>query len=185
MRMAKIGSVLVLALLAALLAVGVASAAPGKTSPALTATAKLRKAVEPASILEHQRRVQQIADANGGNRAAGTPGYSASAEYVAGRLEAAGYEVTVQTFDFPYFEVLSQSFSQTSPEEQQHTFEPYDHSTNAGDYDVMYYSGSGTVEDTPVVPTTDVVIPPVPRLTPRRAGANNQIFRPRSRVMWP
>ena len=185
MRMVKIGTVLALALLAALLAVGVASAKPGETYPALTASVELRKAVGPAAIVEHERRFQRIADANGGNRAAGTPGYAASAKYVARRLEAAGYEVTVQIFDFPYFEVLSRSFSQTSPEEQQHTFEPYDHSTNAGDYAVMYYSGSGTVEDTPVVPTSDVVIPPVPRLTPRRAGANNQIFRPRSRVMWP
>ena len=76
----KIASVLALALLAALLAVGAASAAPGDTTaPTLSASAKLRKAVEPASILVHERRFQRIADANPnaqgvGTRASGTPG---------------------------------------------------------------------------------------------------------------
>ena len=61
---------------------------------------RLREAVTPEGVLEHARRFQQIAEENGGNRAAGTPGYEASAEYVAGELRRAGYEVTVQRFEF-------------------------------------------------------------------------------------
>jgi Zn-dependent M28 family amino/carboxypeptidase len=54
--------------------------------------------------MEHERRFQAIADEHGGNRAAGTPGYDASAEYVARELRRAGYEVTVQSFELPFFE---------------------------------------------------------------------------------
>src|SRR3712207_6438216 len=62
MRKTKVPSVLALALLAALVTVGVASAAPGNKDAALSASAKLRKAVTPASILVHERRFQQIAN---------------------------------------------------------------------------------------------------------------------------
>jgi Zn-dependent M28 family amino/carboxypeptidase len=154
----KIAPVLALALLAALVAVGAASAAPGDAKdPTMAATAELRKAVEPAGILAHERRFQRIADANGGTRSSGTPGYVASADYVADELEAAGYEVTRQEFDFPYYDEESE-FSQTAPQERD--FEPF---TNTGDYDVMTYSGSGEVVDAAVVPTNDVVIPPTPQ----------------------
>jgi hypothetical protein len=53
--------VLALALLVSLLAVGVA---PGATAdPTISASAKLRNAVEPAGILVHERRLQRIANA--------------------------------------------------------------------------------------------------------------------------
>ena len=41
---------------------------------------------------------------NGGNRAAGTPGYDRSAEYVAEKLKEAGYLVHFEDFEFPFFE---------------------------------------------------------------------------------
>ena len=41
---------------------------------------------------------------SGGNRAAGTPGYDRSAEYVADRLKEAGYLVHFEEFEFPFFE---------------------------------------------------------------------------------
>jgi Zn-dependent M28 family amino/carboxypeptidase len=52
----------------------------------------------------HLRALQDIASANGGNRAAGTPGYDRSAEYVAQTLRDAGYVVRLEEFEFPYFE---------------------------------------------------------------------------------
>ena len=61
-------------------------------------------------VREHQEAFQAIADANDdpfypGTRAAGTEGYDESVEYVAGLLEDAGYEVTLDpveiTFNFP------------------------------------------------------------------------------------
>ncbi len=52
----------------------------------------------------HLRALQDIAAATGGNRAAGTPGYDRSAEYVAERLKEAGYVVRFEEFEFPFFE---------------------------------------------------------------------------------
>jgi Zn-dependent M28 family amino/carboxypeptidase len=52
----------------------------------------------------HLQALQDIASANGGNRAAGTPGYDRSAEYVAERLKEAGYVVRLEEFEFPFFE---------------------------------------------------------------------------------
>src|SRR3712207_5378934 len=96
MRKSKGPSVLALGLLAALVTVGVPSAAPGNTDAALSASARLRKAVTPASILGRERRFQQIAnDAEEGTRASGTPGYDASARCVAQLARGAGYEVGV------------------------------------------------------------------------------------------
>jgi Zn-dependent M28 family amino/carboxypeptidase len=179
----KVATVLALALLVAMLAMGVASAAPGDTNPTLGDSAKLRKAVEPAGILVHERRLQRIADANPnaegvGTRASGTLGFEPSADYMAGKLEAAGYDVTRQEFDFPYFAVLSASFSQTAPE--QRDFEPFDLSTNTGDYDVMTYSGSGAIEDALVVPTNDVQIPPGEEPSSSDSGCEPEDFEPAS-----
>ncbi|MEE1657044.1 M20/M25/M40 family metallo-hydrolase [Microvirga sp. CF3062] len=55
----------------------------------------------------HVQALQDIATANGGNRAAGTPGYDRSAEYVADQLRAAGYTVRFEEFTFPFFEERS------------------------------------------------------------------------------
>jgi Zn-dependent M28 family amino/carboxypeptidase len=52
----------------------------------------------------HLRALQDIAFANGGNRAAGTPGYDRSADSVAERLKDAGYLVRLEEFEFPFFE---------------------------------------------------------------------------------
>ncbi|MDT7582069.1 MAG: hypothetical protein QOK35_3333 [Pseudonocardiales bacterium] len=53
----------------------------------------------------HLEELQRIADANGGNRALGTPGYDASVEYVAGTLRDAGYTVETPEFDARSFSV--------------------------------------------------------------------------------
>ena len=46
------------------------------------------------------RGFQRVANANGGNRAATTPGYEASLAYVERRLARAGYETERHPFDF-------------------------------------------------------------------------------------
>ena len=51
----------------------------------------------------HLQAWQDIADANGGIRASGTPGYDASADYVATLLEEVGLIVTRQEFDFSLY----------------------------------------------------------------------------------
>lgn len=66
-------------------------------------TQALRDAVTVEGVMKHLEELQAIADANEGNRASGSAGYDGSADYVADLLEAAGYEVERQTFDFPFF----------------------------------------------------------------------------------
>ncbi|UER53333.1 M20/M25/M40 family metallo-hydrolase [Kineosporiaceae bacterium SCSIO 59966] len=70
---------------------------------------KLAQSVEVDAVWEHLEALQEIADANGGNRAAGTSGYEASAEYVEQVLQDAGYETERQYFPFTYEEVLASS----------------------------------------------------------------------------
>jgi Zn-dependent M28 family amino/carboxypeptidase len=50
----------------------------------------------------HLRALQDIANANNGNRAEGTPGYDASVEYVAKALRGKGFEVSTPQFDRLY-----------------------------------------------------------------------------------
>ena len=168
MRTKKIASVLALALLGALLAVGAASAAPGDaTDPTMGNTAKLRKAVEPASILVHERRFQRIADANGNTRASGTPGYHASADYVADKLRKAGYQVNRQAFEFPFFQELKPAqLQQVAPQNKDYEAATFE------------YSGSGDVTGR-LVPTKDILIPP-PAQTGSTSGCEPDDFVPAS-----
>jgi len=64
--------------------------------------AKLLECVTLGGVREHQAAFQAIADANGGIRASGTPGYDASVQYVVNRMTAAGYNVTLNAFPFVY-----------------------------------------------------------------------------------
>ena len=77
-------------------------------------TSKLRKAVTVEGVRAHQRVFQSIADAaaSNGRRASGTPGHEKSAAYVARRAAAAGYDVTIQPFVFPFIQELAQAVLQ-------------------------------------------------------------------------
>ncbi len=96
---------------------------------------KLLECVTVDGVRTHQAALQAIADANNGIRTSGTPGYDASAAYVADTLEAAGYDVTIQEFDF-------QTFIQLSPTVLEQVSPP-----PAGPIvtNLMSYSGSGDV----------------------------------------
>ncbi|MFD2418210.1 M28 family metallopeptidase [Amycolatopsis pigmentata] len=72
---------------------------------------QLVKQVGSAGINRHLIALQRIADTNGHTRAASTPGHAASAEYIAGKLEAAGYDVTRQEFPFVYTQTLAQKLT--------------------------------------------------------------------------
>src|SRR5918998_4540518 len=88
---------------AILLTVGLVACEQSRRSPDPDLSVGLREAVTAEGVTEHAARLATIARVNGGNRAAGTPGYDASANYVADRLREAGYEVTVQGFEFPAY----------------------------------------------------------------------------------
>jgi Zn-dependent M28 family amino/carboxypeptidase len=94
--------------------------------------AKLLECVTFDGVREHQAALQAIADANNGIRTSGTPGYNQSVQYVADRMTAAGYDVTVQPFDFQTFISLSPAVLQViSPIPQ------------IVPNNIMSYSGSG------------------------------------------
>lgn len=71
--------------------------------------ARATAAMSAPSVREHQVALQRIADANGGNRAADTPGYAASVTYVRDSLAAAGYRVQVTDFSFTRTVVVAQA----------------------------------------------------------------------------
>jgi len=111
---------------------------------------KLLKCVGLGGVRAHQAELQRIADANDdpfypGTRAAGTKGYADSVEYVAGLLEEAGYEVTLDPFEFTF--IFPATLRQLTP--VQATYE-----TGA-----FTGSGSGTVEG-PVIPVDINLTPP-------------------------
>jgi Zn-dependent M28 family amino/carboxypeptidase len=54
------------------------------------------------AVFAHLRALQDIANANKGNRADGTPGYDASVEYVAKALRSRGFDVATLQFDRLY-----------------------------------------------------------------------------------
>ena len=72
---------------------------------------KLLDCVTLEGVREHQQAFQTIADENGGTRAAATPGYDASVDYVIETLEAAGWAVSTDEFDF----TVSQPIVQHTP----------------------------------------------------------------------
>jgi Zn-dependent M28 family amino/carboxypeptidase len=70
---------------------------------------KLQACVTLDGVREHQAELQAIADANGGSRATGMPGYDASVDYIVQRMEEAGYVVTIQPFSVNRFIQLGPS----------------------------------------------------------------------------
>jgi Zn-dependent M28 family amino/carboxypeptidase len=112
-------------------------------------TSPLRKAVTVNGILRHERALQAIANANLGTRVSGTAGFDQSADYVKRQLVQAGYKVTEQPFEFPFFQETAPAvFQRVSPDPRTFTGE---------EFVTMSYSGSGDV--TAPLQAVDVVVP--------------------------
>ena len=69
-------------------------------------TSELREAVTVDGVRAHQQALQDIADDYDGIRESSSPGYFASVDYVADKMEFAGYNVEIQPFEYPFFEEL-------------------------------------------------------------------------------
>jgi Zn-dependent M28 family amino/carboxypeptidase len=95
--------------------------------------------VRSEGAFAHIQALQEIATANGGNRAAGTNGYDRSADYVAERLREVGYVVRVEEFTFPFFEERSPPIVSTVSAESELT-----HFSSAA-IRTLVNSGSGEV----------------------------------------
>ena len=96
---------------------------------------KLSQCVTIEGATEHLQALQDIATANSGHRVGGSAGDLASAEYVGQVLADAGYNVTVQTFQFQAFYSITPSIlSQLAPTQ-----------ISGISHGVFTYSGSGDV----------------------------------------
>ncbi|MBI5035146.1 MAG: M20/M25/M40 family metallo-hydrolase [Chloroflexi bacterium] len=128
----------------------------------------LRAGITAANIRTHLVAFQTIADNNGNNRAAGTPGHQASADYVANKLQSAGYIVTRQSFQFPYFQELAPPvLERTSPNPRSFTV--------GTDMRAMGYSGSGDVT-AQLQTTPDIIIPSSAASTTSTSGCEASDF---------
>jgi Zn-dependent M28 family amino/carboxypeptidase len=139
-------------IVAALTVAAALAVAPAASAIDQINTKNLRKGVTVDGMIDHERALQQIALANEGNRAATTPGYDASVQYVVSRLSQAGFRVRLNEFDFPAWEQNGPAtLAEVSPTAR--TF------TEETDYLVSHFSGAGDVTAN-VVPTSDIQIPP-------------------------
>ena len=132
----------------------VCSPATGAYAAPPTDTTALEDAVTLEAVRAHQAQFQEFADLSDGTREASTLGYTLSADYVAGLMEAAGYDVTRQPFEYNFFQELAPpTVTGTSP-----GF-PFTY-TDGENISTMDYSGSGTV--TGVVQGVNDNIVPLP-----------------------
>ncbi len=115
---------------------------PACDSRANNTHAKLAECVTLEGVRAHQAALQAIADANGGTRAAGTPGYEASVEYVADQLRGAGYDVSFDEFPFTY--VAPSTLRQLSP--------------TSGTYETGSFTGTGYGTVTAAVTGVDLAL---------------------------
>ncbi|MEI6253844.1 MAG: M28 family metallopeptidase [Mycobacteriaceae bacterium] len=65
---------------------------------------QLRRAVTADAMMGHLAKLQEIANAHGGTRAVGTPGYEASVDYVVNVLRSKGFDVQTPEFQTRVFE---------------------------------------------------------------------------------
>ena len=99
---------------------------------------KLLACVTLEGVRGHQATFQAIADANGGDRFAASQGYYDSVNYVAGKLTEAGYNVTIQPFDYTaFYQTAPSSLRQVSPLAVQYIEDT--------DYTLLEYGASGDV----------------------------------------
>ncbi|ORI21409.1 M28 family peptidase [Rhodococcus sp. 1168] len=87
---------------------------PAISAPTPVATADgpgLAEAVTEENVIAHLEQLERIATDNNGNRAAGTPGYDASVDYVVDRLESVGFAVETPEFEFDQFTAATQLLS--------------------------------------------------------------------------
>ena len=145
------GLIVAIFLLVALLPGAASLAAPrqaGCDSRTNNTYAKLLECVRVEGVRQHQAALQAIADENNGTRAAGTSGYDASVDYVVETLEAAGWNVELDEFDFTF--VPPPTLRQLTPV--------------SATYETGAFTGTGFGEVTGTVIPVDINLAP-PRAT--------------------
>ena len=143
------------ALLLGLVSTATATATPALAGPAACVNRvnntypKLLECVTVDGVHDHLEAFQEIANNNDdefypGSRAAGTEGYAESVDYVAGLLSDAGYQVTLDEFDFEFvFPALLEQLTPVS-----------------ASYETGAFTGSGFGEVTGNVTPVDINLTP-------------------------
>jgi hypothetical protein len=120
---------------------------------------KLLPCIQTADLMTHMQNFKAIAVANPGpdghaSRNSGEPGYKASADYVAGLMQAAGYKVTIQTYKFFYFAYVGlPALSEVSPISHAHSY------TVVDEWNPGQSTGMTTAD---LQPAGGIIIPPTP-----------------------
>ncbi|MFI6506365.1 M28 family metallopeptidase [Streptosporangium sp. NPDC050855] len=147
-----------------------ASAAPATTGPVVSDVLAnvFATQIKGKNVQKHLDKFQEIATANGGNRAAGTPGYDASLAYVQDKLRKAGYKTSTTDVEFPlgWQEFSPPVLEQTAPEAKTYA--------TPADFVTVISSAGGDV--TAQVQVVDAVIPPAPTPNTSTAGCEASDF---------
>jgi hypothetical protein len=120
--------------------------------------ALLLPCIQTGDLWRHMQAFQAIADANPGpdghpSRNSGEPGYKASVDYVANLMQQAGYNVTIQTYTFPYSAFVGlPSWSEASPTARSFTL--------VTDWNPGKSNGDATAAQ--IKPSGGIVLPPTP-----------------------
>jgi Zn-dependent M28 family amino/carboxypeptidase len=132
---------------------------------------KLIECIKTADLWNHMKAFQKIADQNPGpdghaSRNSGEPGYKASVDYVAARMTAAGYDVTIQPYKFLYYAYLGiPTFTEVSPI-------PHTYTLN-----VDWGPGQSTgTANAAIQPAGGIVMPPNPGGSTSTSGCTSADF---------
>src|SRR5690606_890734 len=109
---------------AAAVAFSTAGAAPAIAHPKKDDhVSKIVKAVSGKNVKKHLKHFEKIAKRHGNTRVSGTRGYDESRDYVAKKLRAAGYKVTIQPFEFLFEGYRTPPvLKRTAPEEKTYSY---------------------------------------------------------------
>ncbi|WP_107655792.1 M28 family metallopeptidase [Nocardia suismassiliense] len=126
------------------LALSLAMAGSVYAEPGAPPERQIADEIKAAAVNQHLEKFQSIANANGRTRAAGTAGYDASRDYVAGELRRAGYTVTLQPFTFQGFQERTTAVLAKEAPAAPTTYKATPpNRSEIGDFATATYSGSG------------------------------------------
>ena len=131
-------------------------------------TTALRDAVTLDAMRSHQQAFQDAADAGDGTREASSQGYFDSVDHIVNLLDG-DYDVTVQYFDYPFFEELEVAIlDQIAPDLKSYPYFGVD------GFATMNYSGSG--DATAPTEAVDLLLPPAPDANTSTSGCEAADF---------
>ncbi|MEV0380379.1 M28 family metallopeptidase [Nonomuraea sp. NPDC050643] len=150
-------------------AVTLSLSTPAEAGPREDAVAKLVKDVSGPNVKKHLYALQSIARLNDGTRVSGTSGFDASRDYVARKLRAAGYDVTIQPFEFVFDGYITPPvLKRNSPSPKTYTYGFF------SDYVAMGDSPAGSATGT--IQGVDLVLPPGPVANTSSSGCEASDF---------